>query len=108
MTTKATILTAIRTKCLDCSGGQRSEVRECPIRGCALWPFRFGRDPERSPDRGFGKKPVVQASDSDLHAGARQRGSPQIVRQPKPLVYTSDCGQGGSIDGQGPGATRVV
>lgn len=33
---------AIRAKCLDCSGGNASEVRKCPAFDCALWPFRMG------------------------------------------------------------------
>jgi len=27
---------AIRLKCLDCSCGQLTEIRECPIKDCAL------------------------------------------------------------------------
>lgn len=38
---------AIRAKCLDCSGGQPKEVRLCPVRGCALWPYRLGRRPKQ-------------------------------------------------------------
>ena len=34
---------AIRAKCVDCSGGSRTEVRECAATGCALWPCRLGR-----------------------------------------------------------------
>ena len=34
---------AIRTKCLDCSGWQMAEVRECVVVACPLWPFRMGR-----------------------------------------------------------------
>jgi hypothetical protein len=55
MTTKADILRAIRQKCLDCSCHQPSEVRDCPITACDLWPYRFGRDPEPSRTRGFAK-----------------------------------------------------
>ena len=58
MTTKAAILTAIRQKCMDCSCDQPSEVRECPVTACDLWPFRFGRDPDPSRTRGFAKQPV--------------------------------------------------
>lgn len=36
---------AIRLKCLDCSGGSASEVRECIIPLCPLWPFRMGSKP---------------------------------------------------------------
>lgn len=40
---------AIRAKCLDCSCGQVKEVELCPITDCALYPFRFGRNPYRQP-----------------------------------------------------------
>lgn len=36
---------AIRAKCIECSGGSLSEVRECVIKRCALYPFRLGEDP---------------------------------------------------------------
>jgi hypothetical protein len=58
MTTKAVILHAIRQKCLDCSCYQPSEVRNCHLTTCNLWPYRMGRDPEPSLSRGFGKSPV--------------------------------------------------
>ena len=51
MTAKADILRAIRLKCLDCSAGQPSEVRECRLVSCALWPYRLGSDPG-SPNQG--------------------------------------------------------
>lgn len=37
--------TAIRAKCVECSGGSLKEVQECPVRQCALWPFRMGENP---------------------------------------------------------------
>ena len=55
MTTKAEILHAIRQKCLDCSCYQPSEVRECQLTACSLWPFRLGSDPE--PRRGCAEPP---------------------------------------------------
>jgi hypothetical protein len=58
VTTKTAILQAIRHKCLDCSVYQPTEVRECPVTTCGLWPFRFGVDPEPSRTRGFAKSPV--------------------------------------------------
>ena len=58
MTTKADILQAIRRKCLDCSCFQPSEVRECPVSTCDLWPYRLGRDPDPSRSRGFAKSSV--------------------------------------------------
>jgi hypothetical protein len=42
VTTKADILKAIRLKCLDCSGYQPREVRNCHLQGCALWSYRMG------------------------------------------------------------------
>jgi hypothetical protein len=43
------VLKAIRAKCLDCSGGLQSEVRDCLVRNCALYPFRMGTNPWRAP-----------------------------------------------------------
>jgi hypothetical protein len=45
---KKTPLKAIRAKCLDCSGGEYKEVRECQFDGkqdeeCPLYPLRMGR-----------------------------------------------------------------
>lgn len=40
-------LKAIRAKCLDCSCNQINEVKLCPVTNCALYPFRFGKNPFR-------------------------------------------------------------
>lgn len=36
-------LKAIRAKCLDCTCGQASEVKNCPSKQCPLWEYRFGK-----------------------------------------------------------------
>lgn len=36
---------AIRAFCVECSGGALSEVRECQVKKCALYPYRMGVDP---------------------------------------------------------------
>ena len=41
-------LKTIRAKCLDCAGGQPSEVRECPIPACPLHAYRMGKNPNFS------------------------------------------------------------
>ena len=38
---------AIRKKCLECSGDYIKEVENCPVVECAIWPFRFGKNPYR-------------------------------------------------------------
>lgn len=48
-----TPLKAIRTKCLDCSAFQPKEVRLCPDKECSLFPYRFGKNPNRV---GIGRK----------------------------------------------------
>ena len=42
-----TPLKAIRAKCLDYSCWQVKEVKLCPVTKCALYPFRFGKNPYR-------------------------------------------------------------
>ncbi len=44
--TATTPLHDIRLKCLECSGGNALEVRECQLPHCDLYPWRFGRRPE--------------------------------------------------------------
>ncbi len=39
---------AIRAKCLDCCCDQAAEVRRCPSKTWALWPFRMGKNPNRA------------------------------------------------------------
>ena len=39
-------ISAIRKKCIDCSGGGRKEVAECHLYNCPLFPYRFGMMPE--------------------------------------------------------------
>lgn len=38
---------AIRAFCLGCSGDSPSEVKNCPVEKCPLYPFRFGKNPYR-------------------------------------------------------------
>lgn len=39
---------AIRAKCLDCSCGQRYEVKMCPVKTCPLWIYRLGKEVEQN------------------------------------------------------------
>ena len=43
-----TPLKAIRWFCIECSGDQPKEVKWCSSRDCALWEFRFGKNPNRA------------------------------------------------------------
>lgn len=40
-----TPIKAIRAKCLDCCCGSSNEVKLCTAEKCALWPYRFGKNP---------------------------------------------------------------
>jgi hypothetical protein len=42
---KLSVLKAIRVKCLDCCCGSNTEVKLCPSEKCALWIYRFGKNP---------------------------------------------------------------
>jgi hypothetical protein len=35
-------------RCVDCSGGCPSEVRNCKHNACSLWPLRLGHNPNRA------------------------------------------------------------
>jgi len=44
---KITPLRAIKKHCLECSGYEKKQVRECMIKDCVLFPFRQGSNPNR-------------------------------------------------------------
>ena len=48
-TTKSDLLKIIRRKCLDCVCYQPREIELCPTERCALWPYRMGKDPYKTP-----------------------------------------------------------
>ena len=61
---------AIKAKCLECSCGNREEVKQCVIPDCALYPFRQGKNPFRA------KRILTEdqrKAMSDRLAGARTR-----------------------------------
>ena len=63
MTTNAQLLRCIRLKCIDCCGGSRKEVALCNSDdSCSLHPFRMGKDPNPSKNRGFAKQPADKVS----------------------------------------------
>jgi len=67
---RVTPLKAIRKKCLDCSCWQPKEVRLCPHTECDLYPYRFGKNPNRAGignlKGGFSKKVRSQLKKNDL------------------------------------------
>ena len=50
---------AIKKFCLDCVGGSVKERRLCNTTDCPLYPFRLGKNPNRS---GIGGRGVSQKS----------------------------------------------
>ena len=40
-----TPLKAIRARCFQCSCGSAKEIRECTVKGCALYRYRLGHRP---------------------------------------------------------------
>lgn len=43
-----TPLKAIKKHCLECSGFEKKQVRECVIRDCDLYVYRQGKNPKRN------------------------------------------------------------
>jgi len=44
---RLTPVKAIRAYCIDCSGGNRAEVKRCELDDCPLFPYRMGRRGDR-------------------------------------------------------------
>lgn len=60
---------AIRAKCLDCCCGSAQEVSLCPCDDCALYPFRFGKNPYRK------KKELTEKQRATLLAHAIKKNT---------------------------------
>lgn len=56
-----TPLKAIKKHCLECSGYEKKQVRECVIKDCVLFPFRQGSNPNR---KGIGGKKIHNSTHS--------------------------------------------
>lgn len=67
-----TPLKAIRLKCLDCCCGSAKEVKLCVCPDCSLFPFRFGKNPNRAGIGGF--KPKTADSTHDLDKDTTEEG----------------------------------
>lgn len=67
-TTKTELLKTIRKKCMDCVCFQAKEVELCPSKQCALWPFRFAKDPFKTP------RPMSEAQ-KEVLAAAREKAA---------------------------------
>lgn len=41
-------MAAIRAKCLDCTCGAVSRIKNCEVKDCPIWEYRMGKNPYRS------------------------------------------------------------
>ena len=60
---------AIRQKCLDCSNWSYTEVENCNMTECSLYPFRFGKNPFRT------RKPCTLTDEQRKEIGERLKTS---------------------------------
>lgn len=65
---------AIREKCMDCCCGQVAMLRDCRITGCAIWPYRRGRNPNRKGKPGTAMTDAHKRKLAEGRARALARG----------------------------------
>jgi hypothetical protein len=73
-------LRSMREKCLDCCCGQVARVRDCLITGCAIWPYRFGRNPNRKTGAARPMSPEHKRKLLEGRARARAMSHPPALR----------------------------
>lgn len=67
--TRRTPLRAIKATCLECMGGDRTEVEQCTAPDCPLYTYRLGKDREKA------HKPRTEAQQkASLEAAKLLRG----------------------------------
>lgn len=75
--TKTDLLKVIRAHCLDCCYDSATEVQLCTCEKCALWPYRFGKDPYRkelSPEEKARRAELLRALREKKQKAARTEG----------------------------------
>ena len=72
--TKSSLLKTIRQKCLDCVCFQPREAELCPSEHCALWPFRFAKDPFKTPL-------TEKQHEARMNALSKARGAKSVLVQ---------------------------
>lgn len=80
-----TPLQAIRKYCLQCSCGDKNEVDNCVIQGCALYGFRFG-DKKKEPEQ----TEQVHVGDLIDNKGAKVADKPRVTIEMKDEVKVPD------------------
>ena len=70
---RLTPIKAIRAKCLECSGDNNAEVRNCVIPSCPLYPYRMGHNPYIKMSEERKAKMAENLARSSRH-GAPRRG----------------------------------
>lgn len=62
---------SIRQHCLNCVGGSRLEVKLCTSIDCPLFPYRFGKNPNRKGIGGRGNPGVLRKFNLSLDKNAQ-------------------------------------
>jgi hypothetical protein len=108
-------LKALRARCIDCKGGELSEVRRCAHLDCPAWPYRMGTNPWQaslSADvlearRRGGRKRAAQFKKSAQEAGSDTERAlpaatlpvePSAPRNPRPEQdFQADTSSGEAV-----------
>lgn len=86
---------AIREKCLDCCGGSPQEVRLCPAQGCALHPFRMGKNPNIRREYTDAQRQEMAARLTRSRRPAPQPDRSTLAGTPRDCQETAHSGGGG-------------
>jgi hypothetical protein len=70
-TSEITMRKAVRLKCRDCSCWNDAEIKRCPVKLCALWPFRTGltHSGRTAPINAFRKREATAQADTKKAIG---------------------------------------
>ena len=78
-----TPLQAIRSYCKTCMCGSSEEVKLCISKDCSLYPYRFGKNPERSYTLSDEQRALRQKQGHKLAELNKSKKAAQVVATPE-------------------------
>ena len=76
-----TPIKAIRAKCMNCVCDQANEIKLCPITDCPLYPFRFGKNPNKKANLTDEQRSALSERGKNLAALQKSKALARLISE---------------------------